>query len=124
MTVPGEGGGTDHSSLARSDATLRELLPALVQTDGENPQGLNGDLALQSAGHALRAGVTACDGQSLDKGETRQAPHPVGSGSLLHSNRETQSALAAIVSPEVRATPTGEGLKWFPGQAARPVAAG
>ena len=32
---------------------------------------------------------------------------------LLHSIRETQSALAAIVSPEVRATPTGESLERF-----------
>ena len=32
---------------------------------------------------------------------------------LLHSIRETQSALAAIVSPEVRATPTGERLERF-----------
>ena len=32
---------------------------------------------------------------------------------LLHSIRETQSALAAIVSPVVRATPTGESLERF-----------
>ena len=32
---------------------------------------------------------------------------------MLHSIRETQSALAAIVSPEVRATPTGESLDQF-----------
>ena len=30
---------------------------------------------------------------------------------LLHSVRETQSALASIVSPEVRPTPTGESLE-------------
>ena len=32
---------------------------------------------------------------------------------LLHTIRETQSALAAIVSPEVRATPRGESLERF-----------
>ena len=32
---------------------------------------------------------------------------------LLHSIRETQSALAAIVSPEVRATPRGESVERF-----------
>ena len=32
---------------------------------------------------------------------------------LLHSIRETQSALASIVSPEVRPTPTGESLERF-----------
>ena len=32
---------------------------------------------------------------------------------LLHSIRETQSALAAIVSPEVRPTPSGESLERF-----------
>ena len=32
---------------------------------------------------------------------------------LLHSIRETQSALAAIVSPEVRPTPRGESLERF-----------
>ena len=32
---------------------------------------------------------------------------------LLHSIRETQSALAAIVSPEVRPTPSGDSLKRF-----------
>ena len=32
---------------------------------------------------------------------------------LLHSIRETQSALAAIVAPEVRPTPRGESLEWF-----------
>ena len=32
---------------------------------------------------------------------------------LLHSIRETQSALAAIVSPEIRPTPRGESLERF-----------
>ena len=55
----GTGGGADHSSPARSDETVRELFPALVQADGENTQRLSGDQALQSAGHALRAGNPA-----------------------------------------------------------------
>ena len=42
--------------------------------------------------------------------ERRAQLNPVA---LLHSIRETQSALAAIVSPEVRATPTGESLERF-----------
>ena len=42
--------------------------------------------------------------------ERRASLDPVA---LLHSIRETQSALAAIVSPEVRPTPRGESLERF-----------
>ena len=43
---------------------------------------------------------------------------------LLHAIREAQSALAAVTSPEIRPTPSGESLEQFPGQVARLVAAG
>ena len=43
---------------------------------------------------------------------------------LQHSIRETQSALAAIVSPEVRAHSSGREPGTVSDQAARPVAAG
>ena len=45
---------------------------------------------------------------SLNERRARLAPV-----ALLHSIRETQSALAAIVSPEVRPTPRGESLERF-----------
>ena len=47
-------------------------------------------------------------GPALNKRRARLDPV-----ALLHSIRETQSALAAIVSPEVKPTPRGESLERF-----------
>ena len=51
--------------------------------------------------------------------ERRTTLDPVA---LLHTIREAQSALTAIVSPEVRPTPRGEKPGMVSDQAARPVA--
>ena len=119
-TVPGSrallrpGGGTDHRPPARSDAAVRELLPAGVQTGGENAEQLGGYQALKSAGHAPRPGDAPRGGQRRGQGGTQRTPSRTGpSGVAARNQGSPVSALAALVSPELRPTPQGESLERF-----------
>ena len=47
------GGRTDHGPPVRGGATVRELLPAVVQVGGEDSARLQGGQAVQPASHAL-----------------------------------------------------------------------
>ena len=67
----GPGGGTDHSPPARCDAMVRELLPAIVQAGGENPQWVGRDQPPQPASHTLRPGAEPRDGQRRSESDTR-----------------------------------------------------
>ena len=59
---------TDHGPPVRGGATVRELLPAIVQVGGENSARLQGGEAVQSASHALRSADAARRGQRGDEG--------------------------------------------------------
>ena len=53
------GSRTDHGPPVRGGATVRELLPAIVQVGGENSARLQGGEAVQPASHALRSADAA-----------------------------------------------------------------
>ena len=62
------GGRTDHGPPVRGGATVRELLPAVVQVGGENSARLQGRQAVQPASHALRPSNATRRGQRGDEG--------------------------------------------------------
>ena len=79
---------------ARCDAAVRELLPTVVQTGGENPQRLSGDPALQSTGHALRPSDARRGGQRRSEGDTRQTPSHLGPGGVVARHQGNSVGLA------------------------------
>ena len=109
----GLGGRTDHGPPVRGGATVRELLPAVVQVGGENSARLQGGEAVQPARHALRPADAARRGQRGDEGGAASVSGQLDPVALLHAIREAQSALAAVTFPEIRPTPSGESLEQF-----------
>ena len=62
------GSRTNHGPPVWGGATVRELLPAIVQVGGENSARLQGAQAVQPASHALRSADAARRGQRGDEG--------------------------------------------------------
>ena len=100
-------------SPVRGGATVRELLPAVVQVGGENSARPQGDQALQSTSHALRSPHAARRGQRGNERRVEGVPGRVGPGGAAARHPGSPVGPGGGYVSRIRPTPSGESLGQF-----------